>query len=59
MQDNTAGKNVSITKANDAQIFDSHANKNLVIKDNTTCIHAGNTADGKLKIKDCTDVTIP
>lgn len=59
MQDNSAVKNVSVTKANDAQIFDSHAGKNFVIKNNVDCIHAGITADGKVKIKDCTDVTIP
>ena len=54
---NIAQKNIQVNGNNLVTITDNHTGKNLAVKNNSDCTHSGNTADGKIRIKDCVEIT--
>jgi len=54
---NSATQNIQVMKNDNIKIFNNHAGKNFNIQKNIECIHVLNSADNKLKIKDCYEVT--
>ena len=56
---NTAQKSIQVNGNDIVVITDNHTGKNLSVKNNSQCTHSGNTADGKIRIKDCTEALPP
>ena len=57
LNQNILQNNLQVNGNDLVEIVDNQAGKNLNVKNNSQCTHSGNTADGKIKIKDCTEIT--